>query len=137
MRAEAEHLKSRLEASGYDVCAHLASQDDAAAAEKGDSTVSAEFAKCLSGADVTYFLLDESEESDFVAMQAGINSALSDGKKIVAIVEGTPPQFIDDAADVILVPGSQEAVPESGIYVSDHPSRQKDQPRKIDRVKCQ
>lgn len=82
LEEKAAFVAARLESDGFDVCLHEASEEDARAA-KGGGAVSAGIAKCLDGADVCVFLIDE--EGQF----SGLGwAAVWSGARVVGVLVG-------------------------------------------------
>lgn len=92
-------VAARLEAEGFDVCLHPASEEDARAA-KGGGTVNAEIAKCLDGADVCVFLIDEEDQFSGLGW-----TAVGAGARVVGVLVGTAAKAsagIDEIGSAVL-----------------------------------
>ena len=140
-QAEADQVVQRLKNEGFEVCAQEVAPDVAQAVKCGDTTsVPAQVADCLEGADVCVILVDK--DANASAAMGGLAGIASDGGCRVITVGGSPealPRELDDIIDghvpsaenpdlIGIVQGRTDR-----IKPDNKPAEKRDE----DRVKCQ
>lgn len=133
-------VRARLEQNGYSVCEVRAELDDALAAQSGQGELPAELTDCISGADLSIFLLPESTANDGTLGDAAA-FANGLGKRMVGIVAGNRreyPQSLDDHASSMIREDSDrldDAI--CGTEVWEEPDRSPVPDRPIKHIRCQ
>lgn len=132
---KAAFVAARLESEGFDVCLHEASEEDARAA-KGGGTINADIAKCLDGADVCVFLIDE--EGQF----SGLGwAAVGSGARVVGVLIGANAKAsadIDEIGSAVLpIDSGNLGKALAGEDVWEGTDGKPVKPRDLRRQKCQ
>jgi hypothetical protein len=140
-RTEADEVVRKLRDEGFEVCAAEVASDVGRAVKAGDITsVSAEVANCIDGAEVCIILVEEDASAS--AGMGGLAGIASDGGCRVITVGGSPEKLPRELDDIIDGHVPSADTPELIDIVNGRPDRikpdKKPAPsRDEDRVKCQ
>jgi hypothetical protein len=132
---KAVSIAANLESEGFKVCLHCASEEDVRAA-KGGAAVNSDIAKCLDGADVCVFLIDDQDQFSGLGW-----AAVGAGARVVGVLVGTTAKAsadIDEIGSAVLPIHSDNLIKAlAGDDIWEGADGKSVKPRNPRRQKCQ